>query len=130
VPQKGAPPPELPESLAVVGLSGTEFRLAAESAPPLERALANRDVTRAYLLDIIATVRAKYPPEIFPTQLVQALGEALRALPVPWLREFAYAGMLATLQSLEDEEASGSRVDRQQNDHPSGDVEWGGSEAH
>jgi hypothetical protein len=90
------------EQADVTGPSGTPFQLAPESAPPLERALANRDVTRAYLLDIIATTRANYPPEVFPTQLVQALGEALRALPVSWLREFAYAGMLATLQGLED----------------------------
>lgn len=86
----------------VTGPSGATFRLAPESVPPLERALANRDVTRAYLLDIMNTVQAQYPPEIFPTQCVQALGEALRGLPVSWLREFAYAGMLATLQGLED----------------------------
>lgn len=93
--------------VALIGPSGKEFRLAPETVPPLERAMANRDVTRAYLLDIIATTQAKYPPEIFPTQLVQALGEALRTLPVAWLREFAYAGMLATLQGLEDGEEQG-----------------------
>lgn len=92
------------EQEAVTGPSGAAFRLVPDSAPPLERALANRDVTRAYLLDIIEATRASYPPEVFPMQLVQALGQALRALPVSWLREFAYAGMLATLQGLEDGE--------------------------
>lgn len=94
--------PQGDDTEAVTGLSGTTFRLTPDSAPPLIRALANRDVTRAYLLDIINTTQARYPPEIFPTQLVQELGAALRALPVSWLREFAYAGMLATLQGLED----------------------------
>ncbi len=87
----------------MTGPSGAIFRLAPETTPPLERALANRDVTRAYLFDIVSTTQSRYPPEIFPTQLVQALGEALRTLPVPWLREFAYGGMLATLQALEDD---------------------------
>ena len=90
------------ETEAVTGPSGARYRLAPESAPPLERALANRDVTRAFLLDIIGAMQARYPPEVFPMQLVQALGEALRALPVSWLREFAYAGMLATLQGIEE----------------------------
>jgi hypothetical protein len=92
----------------VVGPSGTTFQLIPESTPPLERALANRDMTRTYLLDIIAATRASYPPEIFPVQLVQALGEALRTLPVSWLREYAYAGMLAILQGLEDVAAPSS----------------------
>lgn len=94
---------DVTDAEAVTSPSGTVFRLAAATLPPLERALANRDVTRAFLLDIIAAVQQRYPPEIFPTQLVQVLGEALRTLPVSWLREFAYSGMLATLQSLEDE---------------------------
>lgn len=88
---------------AVVGPSGRSYRLAPESVPPLERALANRDITRAYLLDIVAGVQGQYPPEIFPTQLVQVLGETLRSLPDAWLREFAYGGMLAALQSAEEE---------------------------
>jgi hypothetical protein len=92
-----------PVSDEVVGPSGRSYRLAPESAPPLERALADRDVTRAYLLDIVADVQARYPPEIFPTQLVQVLGETLRSLPAAWLREFAYGGMLAALQSAEEE---------------------------
>jgi hypothetical protein len=90
----------------LTGPSGKEFSLASESVPPLERALANREVTRAYLSDIITTVQARYPAEVFPTQLVQALGEALRSLPVSWLREYAYGGMLATLQGLEDGDGS------------------------
>ena len=89
----------------VTGPSGKVFRLTPQTVAPLQRALANRAVTRAYLLDIVTTVHSMYPAEIFPTQLVQALGEALRSLPVSWLREFAYGGMLATLQGLEDGDA-------------------------
>lgn len=72
----------------------------------MERALANRDVTRAYLADIVQSVQAAYPPEIAPMELIAKLGEALRALPVVWLQEYAYAGMLAVLQSLEDERST------------------------
>lgn len=91
------------DSDALTGPSGRVYRLAPESAPPLERALANREVTRAYLLDIIDAVKARYPPEVFPTQLVARLGETLRALPPAWLREYAYAGMLAVLQDAPHE---------------------------
>src|SRR5579863_7726304 len=94
---------DTPASSTVFGPSGREYRLAPESLPPLERAAANRDATRAYLRDLIAGVQRRYPPALFPIQLVGALGEALRALPAPWLREFAYAGMLAVLQELEQE---------------------------
>ena len=88
----------------VVGPSGRTYRLAPDTIPPLERAMANREVTRSYLLDVIEAVRATTHPAIFPTQLVGRLGEALRSLPTSWLREFAYAGMLAVLQDLENEQ--------------------------
>ena len=91
------PPPED----RLVGPSGREYRLASEALPPLEQAHANRDTTRQYLLDLMAEVRRRAPPELFPIQLVGALGEALRTMPAPWLREFAYAGMLTILQELD-----------------------------
>jgi hypothetical protein len=93
-----------PDSGEVVGPSGRTYRLAPDSLPPLQRALANREVTRAYLLDLIESVRASTPPELFPTQVVGRLGQALRALPPSWLREYAYAGMLAVLLDQEDEQ--------------------------
>ncbi|GEM_PF-3524986 len=89
---------------SVIGPSGRTYRLAPESLAPLERAMANREVTRSYLLDVIESVRATAHPVVFPTQLVGRLGEALRTLPTSWLREFAYAGMLAVLQDLENEQ--------------------------
>ena len=93
------------DDLAVTGPSGKTYRLAPEGTPPLQRAMRNRDVTRQYLLDIIESTRTAMPPELFPTELVSRLGKALRGLPVPWLQEFAYAGMLAVLQDLEGEQA-------------------------
>ena len=100
----------------VTGPSGRAYRLAPETLPPLERAMRNREVTRRYLLDVIESTRAAMPPELFPTELVGRLGKALRSLPTPWLREFAYAGMLAVLQDVEggpeeEPEALGNSID-------------------
>ena len=95
-----------PDSEAVVGPSGTLYQLASATVPPEERAEYNRRVIRTYLLDIIDSVRTKCPPEAFPYQMVEALSRTIRTLPVPWLREYAYAGMVAVLQDIANDDTT------------------------
>lgn len=95
-----------PDSEMVVGPSGTVYQLASDSMPPLQRAEYNRRIIRTYLLDIIDSVRTKYPQEAFPFRLVDALSRTIRSLPVPWLREYAYAGMVAVLQDIAQDDSS------------------------
>lgn len=94
-----------PDSEMVIGPSGTVYQLASDSMPPLQRAEYNRRIIRTYLLDIIDSVRAKYPQEAFSFQLIDALSRTIRSLPVPWLREYAYAGMIAVLQDITQDDS-------------------------
>ncbi len=89
------------DGLTVTGPGGSAFTLAPEDAHPLARAQHNQQVTHGLLRDIMESTRQTVSAYEYPTRLIAALGEAIRQLPVPWLQEFAYAGMLNVLLELD-----------------------------
>ena len=67
-----------------------------------EQAQYNYTTTGEYLRDVLETTLASGPPELAPMLIGQAISAMLRSLPVPWLREFAYAGIVRRAEQLSD----------------------------
>ncbi len=92
---------------SVVSPSGTRYTLADDSMPLSDQAQYNYQVTNDYLRDVLEHAVADGPPEAAPILVGHAMSKMLRSMPVPWLREFAYAGILRRAESLSDEVLDG-----------------------
>ena len=91
------------DSDTVVSPSGKVFSLAPASLPIAEQAQRNHEVTRAYLADVLETAVKSGPPELAAILVGKAISDVVRTLPVPWLREFAYAGIIRRAEEIADE---------------------------
>lgn len=91
-----------PESHSVVSPSGKVFSLAPNTLPIADQAKLNHEVTGAYLRDVLETAIKERPPELAAILVGQAISNLVRTLPTPWLREFAYAGVIRRAEEIAD----------------------------
>lgn len=87
----------------IVGPTGRRYVLADDALPLADQVRHNYDVTGAYLRDVLETAIASAAPEVAPLVFGQAVSNMLRAMPVPWLREFAYAGIVRRAELLSED---------------------------
>lgn len=93
------------DDLTILGPTGKSYALAGAGLPLAEQVQHNYRVTGEYLRDVLETAIAQAPPEAVPLVIGQAVSHMLRSLPPPWLREFAYAGIVRRVEQLSDDSA-------------------------